>query len=84
MGYLFRASKMSDRRTELMVFVTVHIMEEGVPGLTPEEQVKFDQMDLLPEVPDATRDLLHDMADPTGIREPLWRWRGKADLPRTK
>jgi len=84
MGTLFRGTQIADHRTELMVFVTVHILEEGLPGLTPDEQRKFDQMDLLPEVPDTTRDLLHDMADPTGIREPLWRWRSKVNLPRTK
>ncbi len=84
MGYLFRGTKMSDHRTELLVFVTVHIIEESLPGLTPEEQRKFDEIDTLPTVPDATRDLLHDIADPTGIREPLWRVRRTIKLPRTR
>jgi len=84
MGLLFRGSQIADHRTELLVFVTVHILQEALPGLTLDEQQKFDQMDLLPAVPDGTRDLLHDMADPTGVREPLWHRRSKVSLPRTK
>jgi len=84
MGYLFRGTKTSDHRTELMVFVTVRIIEDHLPGLTQDEQTNYDEINVLPEVPDATRDLLHDMAEPTGVRDPLWRIRRKVELPRTK
>jgi len=83
-GYIFRNSKIADHRTELMVFLTAHIIAEELPGLTPDEQRKFDQMGELSDVPDATRDLLEDIASPVGIREPLWRMRRKVELPRTK
>jgi len=83
-GYLFRNTKTSDHRTELMVFLTVRILDEDLPGLTPDEQRTFDQMGLLDKAPDATRDLIKDIRKPSGIREPIWKWNRSGNLPKTK
>ena len=74
LGRLFRNTVTSQVNTELLVFLTVHIVKGVPPELTPAERVKFDEIETV-GVPDATRKLWEDMKRPWGKREPFWKRR---------
>jgi general secretion pathway protein D len=72
LGRLFRNTVTNQVNTELLVFLTVHIVKGVPPELTPAERVKFDAIDYV-GVPDATRKLQADTVRPWGKREPFWK-----------
>ncbi len=76
LGRLFRNTITSQVNTELLVFLTVHIVKGVPPELTPEERVKFEAIDSA-QVPDATRKLQQDTIKPWGKREPFWKRRAR-------
>jgi general secretion pathway protein D len=75
LGRLFRHTVTSDTNTELLIFLTVHIVKGAPPELTPYEQNRFNTMDNMPDVPDATREIWEDMKRPYGKRTPFWKRR---------
>jgi general secretion pathway protein D len=77
LGRLFRNTVTSDTNTELLIFLTVHIVEGTPPELTPYERAKFTQMDMIPPVPDATREIQKDTMRPWGERTPFWKRRAR-------
>jgi len=54
--YAFRNVGSSDRDTELLVFLTVHIVES--PPLIPSQEIKFDELANLPRKPSVSIDLI--------------------------
>jgi type II secretory pathway component GspD/PulD (secretin) len=79
LGRLFRHTVTSDANTELLIFLTVHIIEGSPPELTPYQQAKFNEMDTIPPVPDATRAIQRDTVRPWGNRQPFWQRRRKVE-----
>jgi len=75
LGRLFRHTVTNDKNTELLIFLTVHIIEGAPPELTPYERAKFTEIDMVPPVPDATRAIERDTVRPWGKREPFWKRR---------
>jgi general secretion pathway protein D len=73
LGALFRNTITKRANTELLVFLTVHIVKDAPPELTAHERAKFDQIELEPKVPDGTRELWDDIRHPWGKREPIWK-----------
>jgi len=72
LGAVFRNTVTSQSNTELMVFLTVHIVRGVPPELTPYEQERFDQIDMV-EPPDATRTFGRSLKRPwSPPREPWW------------
>jgi hypothetical protein len=53
----------------------VNIVKGAPPELTPYERSRFTEIDSIPKVPDATRELWEDMKRPWGKREPFWKRR---------
>ena len=77
LGRIFRNTVTSQVNTELMVFLTVHVVKGTPPELTPAERAKFDLIQAV-EAPDATRKLWEDMKRPWGKhREPFWKRRSR-------
>jgi type IV pilus assembly protein PilQ len=54
--YIFRSDNTSDEDTELLVFLTVHIVES--PPLLASDEIKFDELANMPRKPSATIDLV--------------------------
>ncbi len=54
--YAFRSVQSAKRDTELLVFITVHIMES--PALLPEEKMKAEELANLPRHPNSTVELI--------------------------
>ena len=54
--YAFRSVQSDKQDTELLVFITVHIMESAV--LLPEERIKAEELANLPRRPNATMELI--------------------------
>jgi len=54
--YAFRSVSSRKQDTELIVFITVHIVES--PALLPGEQIKFDEMGTLPRMPNSAIELI--------------------------
>jgi len=76
LGRLFRNTVTNQVNTELLVFLTVHIVKGTPPELTPAERIKYDAMESV-EVPDATRKLQQDTMKPWGKRTPFWMRRDR-------
>lgn len=74
-GALFRNQRVVKEKTELLVFLTCHIMPETMPDLTPYEKTRFDKLGGTPDVPDATRALVHNYIHPEDQRDPFYKWR---------
>ena len=79
LGRLFRHTVTSEANTELLIFLTVHIVEGAPPDLTPYERAKFTEMDMTPQVPDATREIQQDTMRPWGKRRPFWMRRRRIE-----
>ncbi len=54
--YVFRSVSSRKQDTELIVFITVHIVES--PALLPAEKIKFDEMGTLPRMPNSSIELI--------------------------
>lgn len=74
LGALFKSTGVTKEKTELLVFLTCHIMPETMPDLTPYEKSRFDELGAVPEVPDATRELVKNIVNPKQ-RDPFYKWR---------
>ena len=76
LGRLFRNTVTEQVNTELLLFLTVHIVKGAPPELTPAERIKYDAIQNV-EVPDATRKLQQDTMKPWGKRTPFWMRRAR-------
>gem|GEM_PF-5238385 len=73
LGAVFRNTVTSQSNTELLVFLTVHIVKGVPPELTPYEQEKFNEIDMV-EAPDATRTFGRSLKRPwSPPRQPWWK-----------
>jgi general secretion pathway protein D len=73
LGAVFRNTVTSQSNTELLVFLTVHIVKGVPPELTPYEQEKFNEIDIV-EAPDATRTFGRSLKRPwSPPRQPWWK-----------
>jgi type IV pilus assembly protein PilQ len=54
--YVFRSVTSRKQDTELLVFITVHIVES--PSLVPSEKIKFDELGTLPRMPNSSIELI--------------------------
>lgn len=54
--YVFRSVSSRKQDTELLVFITVHIVES--PALVPSEKIKFDELGTLPRMPNSSIELI--------------------------
>ncbi len=80
LGTIFRNTVTSQSNTELLVFLTVHIVKGIPPELTPYQQERFSEIDMV-EAPDATRAFMRDMKRPWGPpRQPWWKPLGPATV----
>jgi type II secretory pathway component GspD/PulD (secretin) len=75
LNFLFRNTSTEKVNTELMIFLTCHVMGQHLPDLTPEEQTQYDKLGATPEVPDSQRALFRSFAKPGEMRDPAWKWR---------
>jgi type IV pilus secretin PilQ/predicted competence protein len=75
LNFMFKNTSTAKVRTELMIFLTAHVMEDFLPELTPAEQEAHDKLGGLPRTPDAQRSMFHDVVAPGDMRDPAWKWR---------
>lgn len=75
LNFLFRNTDVEKIHTELLIFLTCHVVEENLPKLTSSEQEEFDKLDASPEVPDAQRAMFRSIVKPQEMRDPMWKWR---------
>lgn len=75
LNFLFRNTRAEKTNTELMIFLTCHVLGEHVPELTPGEQEAYDELGATPEVPDAQRAMFRAIKKPGEMRDPMWKWR---------
>jgi len=73
-GALFRNNLITQEITELLVFLTCHVIPE-MPDLTPRQQAEFDQLGASPRVPETQQELLRMIAKPNEMRDPAWKFR---------
>ncbi len=74
-NFLFRNTRSEKTNTELMIFLTCHVLGIDLPELTPEEQAAYDELGATPRVPDSQRAMFRSMAKPGEMRDPAWKWR---------
>jgi type II secretory pathway component GspD/PulD (secretin) len=74
-NFMFRTTDKEKIHTELLIFLTCNVIEDVLPELTPDQQVKFDKIDDVPDVPDAQRSLFRSVVRPGEMRDPAWKWR---------
>jgi type II secretory pathway component GspD/PulD (secretin) len=75
LNILFRNNDLEKVNTELLIFLTCHVIEEDHPELTATQQFEYDRLDAAPEVPDAQRATFRTMVKPQEMRDPFWKWR---------
>jgi len=74
-NYLFRNNKKTDRKNELMLFLTCHVLDADKKELTPAQQDKYDTAhDPVMEV-NAGNELLEYTVHPGELRDPVWKYR---------
>lgn len=74
-NFLFRSTDIEKTHTELLIFLTCHVIGETLPELTPQQQVEHDRIKDVPRVPDSQRSLFRDLVNPGEMRDPAWKWR---------
>jgi general secretion pathway protein D len=76
LGRLFRNTVTEQVNTELLLFLTVHVVKGAPPDLTPAERLKYEAIENV-EIPDATRKIHQDTMKPWGKRTPFWMRRAR-------
>lgn len=74
-NFMFRTTDIEKTHTELLIFLTCHVIQDLLPELTPAQQVEFDKMSDVPDVPDAQRAYFRSLVNPGEMRDPAWKWR---------
>ena len=75
LGLSFRNTNNLKVNTELMIFLTCHILGERLPDLTPAEQEAYDELGATPIVPETAQETLRSVVKPNEMRDPAWKWR---------
>ncbi len=75
LSFMFRTTDIEKTHTELLIFLTCHVIQDLLPELTPEQQVEFDKLNDVPDVPDAQRAYFRSLVRPGEMRDPAWKWR---------
>jgi type II secretory pathway component GspD/PulD (secretin) len=75
LGFMFKNTAAEKIHTELMIFLTTHVIENDLPELTPAEQAAHDKLGGVPYVPDAQRAMFRNIGKPGESRDPAWKWR---------
>jgi type IV pilus assembly protein PilQ len=75
--FLFSQNDIEKVNTELLVFMTCNVVEKELPELSPEQRMRHDKLDTVPEVPDSQRALFRSITHPEEVRDPAWKWRRK-------
>lgn len=75
LGTLFRNTNNLKTNTELMIFLTCHILGDQLPELTPSEKEAYDELGSEPFVPDTAGQTLRTIVHPNEMRDPAWKWR---------
>ena len=75
LNFMFRSNTINKTHTELLIFLTCHVIEEVLPELTSAHQVEHDKLSDTPRVPDSQRALFRSLIKPGEMRDPAWKWR---------
>lgn len=75
LSFMFRTTDIEKTHTELLIFLTCHVIQDLLPELTPEQQVEYDKLSDVPDVPDAQRAYFRSLVRPGEMRDPAWKWR---------
>lgn len=75
LGLMFKNTFTAEEITELMVFITCHVVKDELPELTPAEQEQHDRLGGTPATPDGQRRLFRHIGKPGEMRDPAWKWR---------
>jgi len=75
LNFLFRNTDTEKVNTELLIFLTCHVMNESLPELSATQSEAYDKLDSTPKVPDAQRANFRDIVKPQEMRDPMWKWR---------
>ncbi len=75
LNFMFRNTNAEKVNTELLIFLTCHVMDQELPELTVTQEKEFDKLDATPKVPDGQRANFHDILRPQDMRDPMWKWR---------
>lgn len=77
-NFMFRNNKKTDRKVEMVVFMTCHVVKDG-DEITPYQQDMLDKgSDPKLEV-NAGNELLEDTIHPGDLRDPAWKYRRTAN-----
>ncbi|MBI4556913.1 MAG: hypothetical protein HY706_04955 [Candidatus Hydrogenedentes bacterium] len=75
LNFMFRHTSNEKVHTELLTFLTCRVVQEHLPELTPKQQLEFDKMGAVPDVPDSQRTVLRTYRKPGEMRDTFWKWR---------
>lgn len=75
LGTAFRTTRNLKVNTELMIFLTCHVLGDRLPDLTPSEQLAHDELGTKPFVPETQGETLRTVIKPNEMRDPVWKWR---------
>ena len=75
LNFLFRQDVRQERVNELMIFLTCNVLPEEYPGLTPREELKYNEGAEMSSKPDAHFNQVDDYLHPAEMRDPLWKVR---------
>lgn len=75
LNFMFRSTDINKVHTELLIFLTCHVVQESPPSLTPAQQVEFDKLGNSPDVPNSQRAFFRSLVKPGEMRDPMWKWR---------
>ncbi len=75
LSLLFRNNTINKINTELLVFLTCHVIDDVLPELTAEQQTEYDRLDNTPRVPNAEKDLYRSLLKPREVSDPALKWR---------
>ncbi len=69
---LFRTVKLDREDTQLLVFLTCHIIHSKLAPPTKAQQVKYEELEKTPRIPDASRDLVENLRFRLKDQKPVW------------
>lgn len=75
LNFMFKNTGTEKINTELMIFMTCHVISGDLPELTPAEQAAHDEIGSVPYTPDAQRAMFRHIGKPGEMRDPAWKWR---------
>lgn len=75
MNFLFRRNTVIKENTELLIFMTCHILPDILPELTEQQRARYDELSGIPQVPNSQHQIIHDARYPGDMRDPAWKWR---------